>query len=137
MNMMKKMLKPTSTFLVILLVLIPSFYQSASAAMIGTEMVLQPDRNQKTRDYLHDLLSREKIRQVLVARGVNPQEAKDRIDCLSDDEIEQIFEKFDDLPAGAGVGGFVVVVGAVILALILIVELTSEVKMFPQLQSSD
>ena len=137
MNTMKKMLKPTSLFLAVLLVLIPSFYQAASAAIIGTEAVLRSDRNQETRDYLNDLISREKVRKVLVARGVNPHEAKARIDSLSDAEIEQISEIIADLPAGGNVTGFIVVVGVVILILIFIVEYTSSVKMFPQFQSNN
>lgn len=134
MNTMKKMLKPTSIFLTILLVLIPSFYQTASAAMIGTEAVLRADRNQETRDYLNDLISREKVRKTLVARGVNPHEAKARIDSLSDAEVEQISEIIADLPAGGDATGFIVLVGVVILILIIIVEYTSSVKMFPQFQ---
>jgi len=134
MNTMKKMLKPTSIFLAILLVLIPSLYQTVSAAMIGTEAVLRSDRNQETRDYLTALISREKVRKALVARGVTPHEAKARIDSLSDAEIEQISEIIADLPAGGDATGFIVVVGVVILILIFIVEYTSSVKMFPQLQ---
>ena len=137
MKTIKKTVKPTSIFVVILLLLISSFSQSASAAMIGTETLLKSNRNQETGDNRHHLIARHMLQKALVARGIDPHEALARIDSLSDDEIEQIFEKFDNLPAGAGVGGFVVVVGAVILALILIVEFTSEVKMFPQLQSSD
>ena len=134
MNTMKKMLKPTSIFLAILLVLIPSLYQTVSAAMIGTEAVLRSDRNQETRDYLTALISREKVRKALVSRGVTPHEAKARIDSLSDAEIEQISEIIADLPAGGDATGFIVVVGVVILILIFIVEYTSSVKMFPQLQ---
>ena len=76
MNFIEKALKPTSIFLAILFLLAPAYYQSVSAAMIGTETMLTPDRNQTTRDY---------IQKVLVARGINPHEAKARIDSLSDD----------------------------------------------------
>ena len=134
MNFIEKALKPTSIFLAILFLLAPAYYQSVSAAMIGTETMLTPDRNQETRDYLNDLISREKVRRALVARGINPHEAKARIDSLSDAEIEQISEIIADLPAGGDATGFIVVVGVVILILIFIVEYTSSVKMFPQLQ---
>ena len=137
MKTIKNRIKPISIFVVILLLLISTFSQSASAAMIGTENLLKSNRNQETRDNRHHLIARNMLQKALVARGIDPHEGLARIDSLSDDEIEQIFEKFDNLPAGAGVGGFVVVVGAVILALILIVEFTSEVKMFPQLQVGD
>jgi len=128
MNFIEKALKPTSIFLAILFLLAPAYYQSVSAAMIGTETMLTPDRNQTTRDY---------IQKVLVARGINPQEAKARIDSLSDDELEMISQKITDLPAGGDATGFILIVGAVIIIVIILVEYFSEVKMFPKLHSDE
>ncbi len=131
----EKTLKPTSIVLAIVFVLVPAIYQSVSAAMIGTKTMLTGDRHQDTRDCLHDLISREDIKKVLVARGINPLEAKARIDSLSDDESALISGQFTDLPAGGDAVGFVLVVGAVIIIALIIVEFFSEVKMFPQLYS--
>jgi len=137
MNVTKKKLKPISVSLAVLMLLTPTFSQSACAAMIGTETVLQSDHNQETREYLRDLLSRGKIRQALIAWGVSPQEAQTRIDCLSEAELEQISEIIADLPVGGDATGFIVIVGAVILILVIIVEYFSSVKMFPELQSNN
>ena len=128
MNFIEKALKPTSIFLAILFLLVPAYYQSVSAAMIGTETMLTPDRNQTTRD---------NIQKVLVARGINPHEAKARIDSLSDDEVEMISQKIADLPAGGDATGFILIIGAVIIIVIILVEYFSEVKMFPQLHSDE
>ena len=128
MNFIEKTLKPTSIFLAILLLLAPAYFQSVSAAMLGTETMLTPDRNQNTRDY---------IQKVLVDRGINPHEAKARIDSLSDDELEMISQKITDLPAGGDATGFILIVGAVIIIVIILVEYFSEVKMFPQLHSDE
>jgi hypothetical protein len=135
MNFNNKALKPTSVVLAFLVLLVPVFHQTASAAMIGNETMLTLDRTKDTRGYLHNLMSREAIQQVLVARGINPLEAKARIDSLSDDELEMIAGKITDLPAGGDVTGFIVIVGAVIIIAIILVEYFSEVKMFPQLHS--
>ena len=128
MNFIEKALKPTSIFLAILFLLVPAYYQSVSAAMIGTETMLTPDRNQTTRD---------NIQKVLVARGINPHEAKARIDSLSDDELEMICQKITDLPAGGDATGFILIVGAVLIIVIILVEYFSEVKMFPKLHSDE
>ena len=133
----EKTLKPTSIVLAIVFVLVPAFYQSVSAAMIGTETMLAPDRHQNTRDYLHDLMSRNNIQKILVARGIGPHEAKARIDCLSDEDLEMISKKILDLPAGGDATGFIIIVGVVIIIAIIIVEYFSEVKMFPQLSSDE
>ena len=137
MKTIRKKIRPASIYALIFFVLIPTFGQSACAAMIATETVLKSDRRQEMRDYLQSLISRERIREILVARGINPQEAGARIECLTDDEIDLISDQIADLPAGGGAWGFVWIVGAIILILILVVEYTSEVKMFPQLYSSD
>jgi hypothetical protein len=133
----EKTLKPISIVLAIVLVLVPAFYQSVSAAMIGTQTLLTPNRHQSTRSYLHDLISRNDIQKILVARGIHPLEAKARIDCLSDNELEMISEKIPDLPAGGDATGFIIIVGVVIIIAIIIVEYFSEVKMFPKLSSDE
>ncbi len=137
MNFIAKALKPTSIFLAIFFLLAPGYYQSVSAAMIGTKTMLKPDRNQNTRDYLHDLVLREDIQKVLEFRGINPHEAKARIDSLSDDDLEMISENFADLPAGGDGTGFAVVITMVIMLVAILVEYLSEVKMFPQLHSDE
>ena len=125
-----KLVKPGSVFPFIFVLLISFFCQPASAAMIGTERLLKSNRNQATRDYLHYLISRQDIRQELVARGVSPHEAKARIDGLTDDEIELISKKIADLPAGGDVTGFVVIVVIVLIIVIVVVEWFSVVKQF-------
>ena len=137
MNFIAKALKPTSIFLAIFFLLAPGYYQTVSAAMIGTKTMLKPDRNQNTRDYLHDLVLREDIQKVLEFRGINPHEAKARIDSLSDDDLEMISENFADLPAGGDGTGFAVVITMVIMLVAILVEYLSEVKMFPQLHSDE
>jgi hypothetical protein len=111
--------------------------QNASAAMIGTERMLSPDRNSGTRDRLHQLLARESIQKALVGRGVSLDEAKARIDSLTAAELDVIAAKIDEFPAGGDVTGFVLICAAVILIVFLVVEYTSEVKMFPQFQFGD
>jgi hypothetical protein len=137
MNFIVKALKPTSIFLAIFFLLAPGYYQSVSAAMIGTQTMLKPDRSQNTRDYLHGLISREDIQKVLVARGIDPQEAKARIDSLSDDELEMISDNCAALPAGGDGTGFAVVVTMVIMIIAILVEYFSEVKMVPELHSDE
>ena len=137
MNFIAKALKPTSIFLALLFLLAPAYYQSVSAAMIGTQRMLKPDRSHNTRDYIHGLISREDIQKVLVARGINAQEAKARIASLSDDELEMISENFNVQPAGGDGTGFAVVVTMVIMIIAILVEYFSEVKMFPELHSDE
>jgi hypothetical protein len=137
MNTLQKTLKPISIFLTALLLLFALFRPPAWAAIIATEDLSRADRHQETRHELREFISREQIRQVLIAWGVDPHEAEVRIDSLSDDEIALITDNFAGLPAGGNAWGFVVVCAIVVIILVIIVEYTSEVKLFPGLGSSN
>jgi len=135
MNPIQKAAKPACTLLMIVLLVTSTFHQSASAAMVGTANVLQSSRQQTTRAALQALLSRQKAQELLMTWGIDPQEARARIDSLSDAEIALIAEKMANAPAGGHALGFIVVCALVVIVLIFIVEYTSVVKMFPQLES--
>jgi hypothetical protein len=133
MHTFQKTAKPIFIFAMILLLLMSTLNQPAGAAMVGTEELLMSDRNQETRSYLQQMMSRKDIQEALVARGIDFQEAQIRIDSLTDSEIELIFNKITDLPAGGVDAAFVLILVGVIVVLIIIVEYTSAVPMFPWL----
>jgi len=135
MHAFQKMANPISMLAVILLLLMSTLYQPAKAAMVGTEKLLISDRNQETRSYLQQMMSRKEIQEALVARGIDLQEAKIRIDSLTDSEIEQVLEKINDLPAGGIDAAFILIIVGVIVVLFIIVEYTSAVPMFSWFQS--
>lgn len=131
MHTFQKTAKPISFLTIILLLLMSTLNQPAAAAMVGTEKLLISDRNQETRSYLQQMMSRKDIKEALVARGIDLQEAQIRIDSLTDSEIELFFNKITDLPAGGIDATFVLILVGVIAVLIIIVEYTSAVPMFP------
>lgn len=133
MHTFQKTAKPIFIFAMILLLLMSTLNQPAGAAMVGTEKLLTSDRNQETRSYLQQMMSRKDIQEALVARGIDFQEAQIRIDSLTDSEIELIFNKITDLPAGGVDATFVLILVGVIVVLTIIVEYTSAVPMFPWL----
>jgi hypothetical protein len=131
MNLFKKAVKPTSIFLAIVFLLVSTSYQYASAAMIGTEKVLQAGDNQIARDYLCQLMVREEVKSTLIAQGINPLEAQLRIQSLTDDEIQLIADNIDELTAGSGVAIFSLIIVGVIIATVLIFKLTNITDLFP------
>jgi hypothetical protein len=132
MHTFQKTAKPISILTIILLLLMSTSTRPAAAAMVETEKLLISDRNQETRSYLQQMMSRKDIREALVARGIDLQEAQIRIDSLTDREIELIFNNITDLPAGGGIdAAFILILVGVIAVLIMIVEYTSAVPMFP------
>ena len=131
MHTFQKTAKPISILAIVLLLFMSTLNQPAAAAMVGTEKLLISDRNQETRSYLQQMMSRKDIQEALVARGIDLQEAQIRIDSLTDSEIDLILKKITDLPAGGIDAAFVLILVGVIAVLIIIVEYTSAVPMFP------
>src|SRR5210317_1332528 len=127
MHTFQKTAKPISVLAIFLLLLVSTLNQPAAAAMVGTDKLLISDRNQETRSYLQQMMSRKDIQQALVARGIDLQEAQIRIDSLTDSEIELIFNKIRDLPAGGVDATFVLIIVGVIVVVFIIVEYISAV----------
>lgn len=97
-------------------------YQSALAALVGTETVIENNRIAETRNYLKKALEREEVKNALTARGIDPMEAQARIDSLSDSEIAHIADRMDQLPAG-GDSFFIFLILVAVVAFVTIVVL--------------
>jgi hypothetical protein len=134
MHKIQKMAKPISMLAVIVFLLMSTLNQPVTAAMVGTEKLLIPDRNQGTRSYLKQMMSRKDIQKALVVHGIDLREAQIRIDSLTDSDIELVFKEISDLPAGGVDAAFVLILVGVIVLLTIIVEYTSVVSMFPWFQ---
>jgi hypothetical protein len=134
MHTFQKTAKPISVLAIFLLLLVSTLNQPAAAAMVGTEKLLISDRNQETRSYLQQMMSRKDIQQALIARGIDLQEAQIRIDSLTDSEIELISKKVNDLPAGGVDATFVLIIVGVIVVVFIFVEYISAVPMLPWFQ---
>jgi hypothetical protein len=106
---------------------------SVYAARIETGTVLKT-RNQvrEARDNLQRLFARDDIQSGLTAQGIDPAEARARLDCLSDDEILRMAGQLEELPPGGNGGTWGIVGIAVVVAFIilLITDLLGYTDMF-------
>jgi hypothetical protein len=130
MEIIRKMSKPTAIFLTFYMLMLACPYQSAWAAMIGTDSISNENRVQSPREYLNNLLAREDIQTALVSQGIDPQEAQARIDSLSDAEVNDIVNKLDQLPAGGFLGTLLIVVALVFIVL-LFTDIAGYTDIFP------
>ena len=132
MKLIRKLSKPSALFLSFYMLMLACHYQSALAMTIGTESIVDAERSQSMRGRLTTLLAREDIQMALVSRGIDPVEARARLDNLSDDEILQLADSFVELPAGASGGAWGLVGIAVVVAFIilLITDLLGYTDMF-------
>lgn len=135
MDIIRQISKPAAAFLAFYMIMLSGPYQSAHAALISTETVLNDAETQRARNYLSDLLARYDIQTELVSHGIDPQEAKARIESLSDAEINDIVDKLEQLPAGGFFETFLIVT-FLIFVILLATDIAGYTDIFPFVNKS-
>ena len=87
----------------------------AYAGMVGTGAVIAHQQALMDRGQLLATLNREDVSQQLIAMGVDPQAARERVASLSDEELRSVAGRVQDLPAGGDVLGVALFVFLVLL----------------------
>ena len=92
----------------------------ARAGLVTTEQVVEQRTAASDRERVAAILLRDDVRQQVEALGVDRDEAIERLASLSDQEIQQIAGRIDELPAGQSVlVGVLIVAGVVLIALVI------------------
>jgi hypothetical protein len=79
----------------------------AQAGMVGTAQVITSQKAETERDKLNIILHRNDVVAELKHLGVDPKQAQERANSLTDDEVLTLANKIDQLPAGGdSIGGF-------------------------------
>jgi hypothetical protein len=135
MNVLRKMLKPMSMSLAVMMFLMAAPVQSVTAAMINTETIMDSARGREAREYLHQLMARKDIQSAIVAHGIDADEAWARLNSLSDDEVIRIADQIDQLPAGGGLAEFLLIIILVGFIVLVILDLTGVTDVFTFIKS--
>jgi len=88
---------------------------AAQAGMISTEAVVNAAQVQQDRERLRSALNRDDVQAQLIARGVDPAQVQARVDSLTDQEVQALNGKLDQLPAGGDALELLVLVFIVLL----------------------
>lgn len=102
----------------------------ARAAMVGTPDVLHAQSSDLARLKVKTFLERQEVAEQLRAWGVDPAEAQQRVDTMTDAEIALISEKIDQMPAGGDALGFILLVGVVAFVTLLITDIMGVTDVF-------
>ena len=97
------------------------------AGIMPTTSTQSTPATQAERARVVQFLQRDDVRQQLVANGVDPQEAVDRVAALSDDEARDMAGRVDHMPAGGDILGIVFTV----FIILLITDILGLTKVFP------
>lgn len=103
----------------------------AQAKMVTTDQVITQSNPSDDRAQVLSFLMRDDVQQQLTRLGVDPDEAARRVATLSDDEVQQIAGRLDQLPAGEGAVGIIVGAVLIIFLVLLITDLLGLTDIFP------
>jgi len=95
------------------------------AGMIGTQTLIETRQGDDPRVRVEEFISRDSVRDQIVALGADPAEVRDRLAALTGDELRLLEQNLDTMPAG----GIFAVIGIVFVVLIIL-ELTGVIDIF-------
>lgn len=88
------------------------------AAMIDNDQLITQSQHEISKQQLLNSLDRQDIQTKLVSLGVDMDAAKHRINQMNNQELAQLAERFDQMPAGSGGGS---IIGALLVVFIVLV----------------
>ena len=92
-----------------------SLQTPAYAGMVGTAEVIDQQQAVMDRAQLLTALNRDDVRAQLIAMGVDPKAAQERVAALSDAELQAAAGNGQTLPAGGDILGIAVLIFLVLL----------------------
>jgi hypothetical protein len=104
---------------------------AAQAELVATDRVETTRQGQlPARELLGSLFDRADVRAALERHGVSADDAKARVNALSDDEVERLAARFDSLPAAGSGFETLLVVGLVVFLTLLVTDILGFTKIF-------
>ena len=126
----KKMVRYLAAPLAVVFFVTSSGIGVAYAGLVTTEHAVEQTGVDADRAHLLGLIEREDIRQELIGFGVDPDEAAQRIAALSDEELSQIMQKVDEMPAGQSALGVIVGAALIVFIVLLITDIAGFTDVF-------
>ena len=112
---MRLFYKLISQLLIVSMILLPF---STQAGMIGTDQAVASAQDLANRDKVRDFVSRGEVVKQFEALGLNASSALDRVNAMTQQEVNQLAGKIDSLPVGAS-DGWVWVAVVVVVAVVI------------------
>src|SRR5437899_264643 len=82
------------------------------------------------REFLRSLFERADVRAALERQGVSADEAKARVNAMSDDEVEQLAVRFDSFPAAGNGFESALWFGFLVFIILLVTDILGFTKVF-------
>ncbi len=90
------------------------------AAMVDNDQLISQSQMQMSKQEILTQLDRQHVQDKLLAMGVNIDDAKQRIDQMTQQELAQVAQDIENMPAGSG-GVVGPIIGALLVVFIVLV----------------
>lgn len=107
-------------FMVFAALLTCSLPITSMAGNVSSAAVIEQQRSAITKQQILSMVDSAEVQQQLVALGVTPEDAKNRISHLTSAELAQLNMQINDAPAGSGIVGTIFTVLVVVAVLDLL-----------------
>ena len=102
-----------------------SLPSASYAGMIGTQTVIETRKAADPRARVEEFVSQDSVQTQLIALGADPADVQARIAALTEEELRELNQNIDTMPAG----GILALIGLVFVVLIIL-ELTGTIDIF-------
>jgi hypothetical protein len=127
MEKLRRLTQPVAHLVVLGMLALSLHLPAANAALVGTEAVVNADQAQHNRERVLSTLNRDDVKAQLVARGVDPAQVQTRLESLTDEEVQTLAARMDQLPAGGDALGLLVF----LFIVLLITDILGFTNIFP------
>ena len=128
--MVTVVLKKLVVSLMVCNILILGLTPAVEARLIGTQEALQMTQREEQLARISRIFFRSEVQEQMLAYGVEPKDVKDRLAVLTDEELRELANRIQDMPAG---GDSVLAVVGLIFVVLIILELVGVTNIFTKL----
>ena len=106
-----------------------SIQSVAVAGIVTTTDLVNSQHLQMERERIHDWMARADVREQLTSLGVDVEQAQQRVAGMTDEEVQQMAARMDQMPVGSGAGEVVIIA----LLVLIILELSGVTDIFTKI----
>jgi hypothetical protein len=127
--------KTITIFIIVTFIAFSIISAPARAAMVDTGEIFKQNQHDFSQKRINMFLERSEVHKHLVDWGINPDEAKARVDSLTDEEIENIASRMDQLPAGGDAVGAIIGAALIVFIILLVTDILGFTNVFSFVKS--
>jgi hypothetical protein len=106
-------------------------FSNVQAAMISNDLVINQTQHGSAKAELIQTINRSDVKQRLLNMGVTPSDIENRINLMTHEEITQLNQQIDELPAGGDLLGVILI----IFIVFVITDVIGATDIFPFIKS--